>query len=247
MILIIHIYICICIYAQVFNLKAMTVQIKVEKLNGKVLEFGIAIDDTIKLIKLNVQAEEGTKCACQRLTFGEEILEDENTLADYNIQNESTLHLIIIPTIRLLLCYMNGDTETDKVMPITILADDYLTDVERMLLNVIQDYDDKNFTYESEDGIMACGMSMYHNGKKLNVAVKVSEYDMQDDDFLVVTARKCNLPEHWYSEVKLVSRTELFEDEGVRAIVCEVDLDDHFDDERIEARGWQLLSKYPFD
>ena len=167
MILIIHIYIyvCICIYAQVFNLKAMTVQIKVEKLNGKVLEFGVAIDDTIKLIKLNIQAEEGIDCACQRLTFGEDILEDQYTLADYNIQNESTLHLIIIPTIRLLLCYMNGCTETDKVMPITILADDSLWDVERMLLNVIQDYDDQTFEYESEDGIVACGMSMYHNGK----------------------------------------------------------------------------------
>ena len=79
--------------------------------------------------------------------------------------------------------------------------------------------------------------------KKLNVATYVSEYDMQDDDFLVVTARENNMPEHWYSEVKLVSSAE----EGVRAIVCEVDLDDHFDDERIEARGWQLLSKYPFD
>ena len=119
----IYIYVCICIYAQISNLKDMTVQIKVVKLNGKILEFGAAIDDTIELIKLNIQAEEGIDCACQRLTFGEDILEDQYTLADYNIQNESTLHLIIIPTIRLLLCYMNGDTESDKVMEGVMLSD----------------------------------------------------------------------------------------------------------------------------
>ena len=50
-------------------------------------------NDTIKNIKEIINAKQGIPLLSQKLKFGFKLLENDRTLADYNIQKESTIFL----------------------------------------------------------------------------------------------------------------------------------------------------------
>ena len=67
----------------------------VKTLSGKTITIACCNADTIEDIKVKIREKEGIPPSQQRLIYSGRQLADELTLSDYNVENDSTFHLVL--------------------------------------------------------------------------------------------------------------------------------------------------------
>jgi ubiquitin C len=147
-------------------------QIFLKTLTGRTMTLNVETNDTIEEVKRRITEKEGIPASEQRLIFGGKNLESERTIADYNIQKESTIHLIL---------RLRGGmqvfvkTLTGRTMTIDVEATDSITSIKEKITN--------------KEGIPVTEQRLIFGGKQLENERTIADYNIQKESTIYLVLR----------------------------------------------------------